>query len=46
MTMTLIPIAGLIVAYIVFSKKFTLSDERVKEISTELKARKSAATND
>ena len=46
MTMTLIPIAGLIVAYIVFSKKFTLSDERVKEISTELKARKSAANND
>ncbi len=46
MTMTLIPIAGLIVAYIVFSKKFTLSDERVKEISTELKARKSAANSD
>ena len=36
MTMTLIPILGLIIAIIVFRKKFILTDEKVEDIANEL----------
>ena len=36
MTMTLIPIVGLIIAIIVFRKKFILTDEKVEDIANEL----------
>lgn len=36
MTMTLLPIAGLLVAYFVFKKRFILTDEKVKEIGEQL----------
>jgi len=39
MTMTLIPIAGLLVAVFLFSKKYILTDEKLEEIALELKAR-------
>ncbi len=38
MTMTVIPIAGLIIAIIWFSKKFILTDEKVAEISAKIKS--------
>lgn len=37
MTMTLLPILGLVVAYMVFKKRFILTDEKVKEITEKLK---------
>ncbi|MCM1084012.1 MAG: glycoside-pentoside-hexuronide (GPH):cation symporter [Clostridium sp.] len=37
MTMSLIPIIGFIVAYIVFRKKYILTDEKLSEISEELR---------
>ncbi len=37
MTMTILPIVGLIVAVIFFRKKFILTEEKVNEISKELK---------
>ncbi len=40
MTMTIIPIIGLIIAIIVFRKKFILTEEKMNEIGEELKARK------
>ena len=39
LTMTVLPIIGLIAAGILFLKKFKLTDQRVQEISDELKAR-------
>ncbi len=39
MTMTLLPIAGLLVAVFVFARKYILTDEKLKEISEELKNR-------
>lgn len=39
MTMTVIPIVGLIVAAFYFRKKFLLTDEKVEEIAVQLKAR-------
>ena len=40
LTMTLIPIVVLIVAFLVFKKKYILTDEKLAEISTELKNKK------
>ncbi len=40
MFMTLIPIAGLLVAMFWFTKKYILTDEKLEEIADELKARK------
>lgn len=37
LTMTIIPMLGLIVAFIVFKKKYILTDNKVKEISERLK---------
>ena len=37
MTMTLIPIAGLIFAIIWFKKRYKLTDERIEEIAAEVK---------
>ncbi|MCH5192930.1 MAG: MFS transporter [Oscillospiraceae bacterium] len=38
--MTILPIAGLTIAFIFFVKKFTLTDERVQEIADTLKKQK------
>lgn len=38
--MSVVPMIGLILAIIIFSKKFFLSEEKVEEISTELKNRR------
>ena len=38
--MTIIPIIGLIAALIVFTKKFTLTDQRAEEIARELRGPK------
>ena len=38
--MTIMPIIGLAVAFVFFVRKFTLTDERVQEISDTLKARR------
>ncbi len=38
-TMTVIPIVGLIAAFIFFGKKFVLTDEKVQEIADTLKER-------
>ncbi len=46
MTMTVIPIIVLLVAVFVFHKKYTLTDEKVKEIATKVKARQMADGND
>ncbi|MBP5185339.1 MAG: MFS transporter [Lachnospiraceae bacterium] len=40
MTMTIIPIIGLIVAIIIFKNKFILTEEKVNEISAEIKQKK------
>ena len=37
MTMTVIPIAGLLIAFLWFRKKFILSDEKVEEISAQVR---------
>ena len=36
MTMTIVPIIGLIIAIICFKKKFILTDEKMEEITSEL----------
>lgn len=48
MTMTIIPIIGLFIAIIVFKKKFILTEDKMKEITEELKVRdaSSAALNE
>ncbi len=38
--MTVLPILGLVIAFIFFAKKFTLTDQRVQEICDTLKAKK------
>ena len=43
MTMSLIPIAGLIVAIIVFKKKFILTEKKMDEITEELKGSREKA---
>ncbi len=40
MTMTVLPIIGLVIALFYFRKKFTLTQERVDEISAEIRARR------
>lgn len=40
MTMTLFPVAGLLVAVWVFLKKYILTDEKVEELSAEIRARR------
>ena len=40
MTMAIIPVAGLIVALVVFYKKYILTDAKISEISKELEAKK------
>ena len=40
MTMTIIPIVGLLIALFWFKKKFILTDEKVEEISAQVKAKK------
>jgi len=40
LTMTLVPIFGLIVAIILFKKKYILTDEKVTEIAAEVKSRR------
>lgn len=42
MTMTILPIIGLIFALFWFKKRFKLNEAKMKEISTELEARKAA----
>ncbi len=39
MTMTLVPIAGLLVAVFIFARKYILTDEKLEEIAAELKNR-------
>ena len=39
MTMTIIPIIGLFIAIVIFKKKFILTEEKMNEITDELKAR-------
>lgn len=39
MTMTILPIFGLLIAIFIFGKKYILTDEKLEEISNELKAR-------
>ena len=40
MTMTIIPIIGLVFAIIWFKKKYILTDEKIKEISAEIESRR------
>jgi len=40
MTMTLIPVIGLIVAILIFKKKFILTDEKVEELAAEIAKKK------
>lgn len=42
MVMTLIPIACLIIAFVLFQKKYILSDEKIEEISGQLEAKKAS----
>ena len=37
MTMTIVPIFGLVIAIYVFAKKFILTEEKVQEIADQLK---------
>jgi melibiose permease len=39
MTMTILPIAGLLIAVFVFAKKYMLTDEKLQEINEQLQAR-------
>ena len=45
MTMTVIPVIGLAIAFIYFRRKFTLTDERVTEIAEMVKARRNDTVN-
>lgn len=42
MTMTLLPIAGLLIAVFVFHKHYILNEQKVEEIATEVKKRRAA----
>ena len=42
MTMTIIPIIGLLIAAVYFKKKFMLTEKKVEEISVQLKERRNA----
>ncbi len=39
MTMTILPIVGLLIAVFIFARKYILTDEKLEEIEAELKAR-------
>jgi melibiose permease len=39
LTMTVLPIAGMIIALFIFYKRFVLTEEKMKEINRELKER-------
>ena len=41
MTMTIIPVIGLIIAFFWFRKRYILTDEKVEEIAAEVKALRS-----
>ncbi len=41
MTMALVPVAGLIIAVLIFRKKYILTDAKLAEISKELEAGRS-----
>ena len=40
MTMTVIPVIGLLIAFLWFRKKYILTDAKVAEIADEVKARR------
>ena len=40
LTMTVLPIAGMLIALVIFFKKFILTEEKMKEINEELKGRR------
>ena len=40
MTMTVLPIAGLLIAVFIFTRKYMLTDEKLREITEELQRRK------
>ena len=42
MTMTVVPIIGLLIAVFLFHKKYILTDEKVEEIAAEVKAKRAA----
>ena len=42
MTMTLIPIVGLLIAVFLFHKKYILTEEKVKELAEQVKAKRAA----
>jgi melibiose permease len=42
MTMTIIPVIGLVVAILIFKKKFILNEKKMEEITKELEAKKAA----
>ena len=42
MTMTIIPIAGLLIAVFLFHKKYILTEDKVQEIADQVKARRAA----
>ncbi len=42
-TMTLLPIIGLVIAFLIFRKKFLLTEKKVEEITEELKAKTAKA---
>lgn len=45
MTMTVVPIAGLLIAVFLFHKKYILTEEKVEEISGQVKAKQTAERN-
>ena len=45
MTMTIVPIIGLLAAVFLFHKKYILTDQKVEEIAAEVKARREAEAN-
>lgn len=45
MTMTVVPIAGLFIAVLLFHKKFILTEDRVQEIADQVKAKRAEEKN-
>ena len=45
MTMTVVPIVGLLIAVFLFHKKYILTEAKVEEIAAEVKAKREAAAN-
>ena len=43
MTMTVVPIAGLLIAVFLFHKKYMLTEEKVEEIAKEVKRQRQQA---